>query len=1132
MESESGSSAVSKSNLQHQTYSPSPKTGTILVIGEQIISGNARVHNGDIYTTSTDPRPAILKWLSPLSFHQTHGNIQSQSRVSKQSEASSSGHYAGKWLLESELFITWKAREVRKLWCVGMPGAGKTVLASIIISHLLKLRDSSKAPDDGFRVAYIYLSYNEPHTIEKLLGSIIKQIIQINEPLPQALVDLWKRRNQGEEPATVQDLSDLLNELTHDRHVYIVVDAIDECPPSYRLDLVEILQWQSNNFNTLITSRLLDEFEGISKGFKTITIEADPSDVDLFISYEFSTKSRLKRFSESDPALLQEVKKTVGEACGGMFLLVSLQMQSLESELHVKGVREKLRRLPKKIEDMYQGTLNRIYAMEPQKARLAFDTLAWVLFSNRPLAMKELQHALAIEPGDLELDFDRIFHEDDIRDLCGGLVTVVNSTISFVHLTARNFLDVNSETRFPKFHSVIAQKCVAYLSLPVLGESTNEKPQVSATYDHNELVKLYRLHKPFPRPLMLSEKRSLLPFIDYAGAYLGHHLRKITYELDSGDLIKPLSTLLRTHQKRTFFLHIMWENGMPSLSGPQPVVPDGAEQEDDSSLWADFRFNNSGARSPNTNGTKIGDGNKSSGQGPGEVPASSRDITPMHLAAFLGWPPIVTEFLKTAETVAQINTIVPWDRTPLMMAVNAGHWDVVPLLLEHGALVDLTSAEGPYMLLHASQESRRDVIESLIKSLRGRPLLPLPPPPLPLPKRKRNMFSKLVDSVSFIICVPQRFSTSQASAGSSRRAGIRWSWRESGGDENEEKLHMSTRGRLKYHLRLIEAAVSDDANTIKHLAGSGKINLKSEKTLFNVAALFIAVEFGQAAAVQAILEGGVNVNVGGLKGNSPLHRAVSKNYIDVVEIILRRKPRIELKNDDRETAWSSNLDQEHREVLKVLLRAGANPNAKGRQGTTRLYQAAAVGDIEMVRFLLEFGVNPSITTKFGWSPLHWAANGGKLDCIEALIDAGAKLSPVSDQLTTPLDMARRANQTAAADLLVAAGAKTAREVLRDEGDLPNVKQGNVKNLVNKQMQELRDQAKSRKVNRPKDEVLAVLAAMTEFEKDEQGKSLASDGILTEESKKAYWEIKAIIEAGLEDTDQGEGSTSLSDPVRT
>ncbi|OTA60848.1 hypothetical protein K449DRAFT_446114 [Hypoxylon sp. EC38] len=332
-----------------------------ITISTQTVTGNARVQNGNNYNifqlrkapTFDSRRPDILKWLSPLDHQLEHERIQDKSRVADQPNVSDDGQHPGKWLLESDIFDAWRSRKIKKLWYIGMPGAGKTVLASIIISHLLQLQDSLKPSSDSRKIAYLYISYKVCQPIEHLLGSIIQQVVADEEPLPPPLIELWASRDRGDKPATIKGLSDLLRKLSEDRKMHIVIDALDECLPDVRSRLLEEIQRGGDRLSILITSRLLDEFEGISTGFKSTEIRADPSDVDLFIDHQFRTKHRLKSYLKDDSHLIHKVKTAISNACDGMFLLASLQMESLGFELTLGGLREKLRNLPRSIDEMY-----------------------------------------------------------------------------------------------------------------------------------------------------------------------------------------------------------------------------------------------------------------------------------------------------------------------------------------------------------------------------------------------------------------------------------------------------------------------------------------------------------------------------------------------------------------------------------------------------------------------------------------------------------------------------------------------------------------------------------------------------------------------------------------------------------
>ncbi|MFP3016844.1 MAG: ankyrin repeat domain-containing protein [Wolbachia sp.] len=63
-------------------------------------------------------------------------------------------------------------------------------------------------------------------------------------------------------------------------------------------------------------------------------------------------------------------------------------------------------------------------------------------------------------------------------------------------------------------------------------------------------------------------------------------------------------------------------------------------------------------------------------------------------------------------------------------------------------------------------------------------------------------------------------------------------------------------------------------------------------------------------------------------------------------------------------------------AVDLLLKAGADPNAKNAEGETPLYYAAAIGNNESVSSLLRAGANPSICDRQGKTPQQAAIAGG------------------------------------------------------------------------------------------------------------------------------------------------------------
>jgi ankyrin repeat protein len=112
-------------------------------------------------------------------------------------------------------------------------------------------------------------------------------------------------------------------------------------------------------------------------------------------------------------------------------------------------------------------------------------------------------------------------------------------------------------------------------------------------------------------------------------------------------------------------------------------------------------------------------------------------------------------------------------------------------------------------------------------------------------------------------------------------------------------------------------------------------------------------------------------------------------------------------------------------AVRTLLRSGADPNAARGDGLTALHLAAESGHLEVVRALVDAKANVEAKSRIGgYTPLHLAATGAYAEVVRALLDAGA--NPAAATTTggaTPLHLAAKAlNGEVAARMLIERGA--------------------------------------------------------------------------------------------------------------
>jgi len=94
-------------------------------------------------------------------------------------------------------------------------------------------------------------------------------------------------------------------------------------------------------------------------------------------------------------------------------------------------------------------------------------------------------------------------------------------------------------------------------------------------------------------------------------------------------------------------------------------------------------------------------------------------------------------------------------------------------------------------------------------------------------------------------------------------------------------------------------------------------------------------------------------------------------------------------------------------AAQELLNNGADPNAVATNGSKLavINSAAASNNAELVKLLLREGANPDAQQQRGFTALHAAAQHNNAEMIQALLDSGADASLLTDDGKTPADMA-------------------------------------------------------------------------------------------------------------------------------
>lgn len=110
-------------------------------------------------------------------------------------------------------------------------------------------------------------------------------------------------------------------------------------------------------------------------------------------------------------------------------------MEALAREPTTGYIEMALQSLPEGLEEVYKRAMIRIESQGKSTQELAKTILSWIVHAKRTLSITELQHAVAVKPGESELNSKFIPSIETIGTICAGLIAIdiPGNTVRLVH---------------------------------------------------------------------------------------------------------------------------------------------------------------------------------------------------------------------------------------------------------------------------------------------------------------------------------------------------------------------------------------------------------------------------------------------------------------------------------------------------------------------------------------------------------------------------------------------------------------------------------------------------------------------------------------------------------------------------
>lgn len=707
----------------------------------------------------------------------------------------------------------------------------------------------------------------------------------------------------------------------------------------------------------------------------------------------------------------------------GRFLLPVLQMQSIMDQMTKSEIRKCLRNLSTNLNQVFENSIRRINSEPQNRRQVAIQSLLWTTHARRPLHINELRHALAIRPGDTQLDRDNLLPPRSIVECCFGLVVLDNEslTVRLVHYTLQEHMMSLKTSLFPSGDSHVALISLIYLSFDSFIDPNIDQE------DHDQVMERY-------------------PFLRYASFHWGHHANNARKD----DEITDLTVKYLTNKPKRAFAKRIRDLESARLTQPcedyiisdqgggllevayfglehlvEPIIRNGEDVNTSDS------FGNTALHEAALNGHYAVA--EALLRNRADVDMSNFDCnTPLFLAAsrpqhdllelLLGyqagpdascldcWTPLHKasdsgQYLNVKSLLqhgANVFTKSARGLTALHRAAGRGHIGIVRLLLEHGATVDSRTCDSWTPLAGASSNGRHDVVKLLLeRGARVNSFCDNGRTPLHRACRGGHRETVLI-----------LLGEGADSLAADNYGQVPLHWAAKGGHNAVAKillhnsfspLHIEDERGYTPQQEAFSAGHWETARFLKEeeLCWRGTSPEKPDE-------MTDAIEKYDLGKAKELLLLGFDVNRRNSDGLTPLHQALQKNALDIGLALLQGGADIEARTLDGWGPLHVAARSGSEAQVKQCLEHGARYFLSTADGQTALHKACESGNIEIARLLIEEGSDVEATDVLGFTPLLTAATSGHQGIIKYLLEKDAEMDALSNDDCTIQDIAASA----------------------------------------------------------------------------------------------------------------------------
>ena len=338
------------------------------------------------------------------------------------------------------------------------------------------------------------------------------------------------------------------------------------------------------------------------------------------------------------------------------------------------------------------------------------------------------------------------------------------------------------------------------------------------------------------------------------------------------------------------------------------------------------------------------------------------DVTPLHLASRDGRVEVVRVLLEHSADV-NVRDISKW--TPLRHALDEGHVKVARVLIRNGADLGAQGVDD-WMPLHwASRHGQVELVQVLLEH------------------------GAIMDAKDLYGWIPWRRALDEGHLevvrALSQYCPAASSPSKGKGKSNGSLLHEASGGG---HVEFARALLKYGADA----------NAQDKN---NSTPLHWASEGGHIKVALVLFEHGADATTHDKNSSTPLHWASKRGHVEFARMLFKHGADASAQDMNNSTPLHWASEGGHAEFARMLLKCGADVNARDIFNWTPLRHALDKGHVEVARVLLKSGADVGAQGVGDWMPLHWASRHGQEKAVQVLLELGEDMDAMDIHGWTP-----------------------------------------------------------------------------------------------------------------------------------